>query len=286
LVDLPRSLLDSPWATRLRVAVDAVTSAGAALCALRGARVEAREVGSQLKTSVDLAAEGWVLGMLRGSFPEDRFLAEESHASGQIWLGGEASSEPGPNSSFWTVDALDGTRSYVEGYAGFCVQVAFVEQGRPVLGAIEEPLARRCVVAVEGCGAYELSASGSRRLLSRTDSAWPSVTRFVDSTPPQGVVGELMRERAAHFVECGSIGLKACRVAQSEADVYAKAFRFRLWDVAPAEVSLRETGCALRLWDGSPIDYSGQRIEFRDLVAAPLGLMAPLLARLGSARQP
>lgn len=286
MVDLPSSLNGSPWASRLRVAVDAVTSAGAALCALRGARVEAREVGSQLKTSVDLAAEGWVLGMLRGSFPEDRFLAEESYASGQSWLGGEASAGQDTDTSFWTVDALDGTRSYVEGYAGFCVQVALVEHGRPVLGVVEEPLAQRCFVALEGNGAYELSPNGSRRLQPRAEAAWPPVTRFVDSTPPEGVVGELMRERATQFVECGSIGLKACRVAQGEADVYAKAFRFRLWDVAPAEVLLRETTCALRLWDGSPIDYSGRSIEFRDLVAAPLGLMPPLLERLGVVRRP
>ena len=71
MIDLPESLNSSAWGPRLRAAVDAVTSAGAALTALRGAQVRATELGSQLKTSVDLAAEGWVLGLLRGTFPED-----------------------------------------------------------------------------------------------------------------------------------------------------------------------------------------------------------------------
>src|SRR5688500_18062073 len=96
--ELPPALAACPCADRLAVAVQAVTSAGGALLSLRGQRVQAREVGSQLKTSADLAAEGWVLGLLRGSFPADRFLAEESHAEAG-W-----SPAPGP---FWTVDALD-----------------------------------------------------------------------------------------------------------------------------------------------------------------------------------
>jgi len=284
LADLPSAWQASRWAPRLRVAVDAVTSAGAALCALRGSQVEAREVETQLKTSVDLAAEGWVLGLLRGSFPEDRFLAEESHAAGRGWLGTKGGATPSSGEPFWTVDALDGTRSYVEGYAGFCVQVAYVEEGRPVFGAIAEPLARSCFVAVEGGGAYELGRDGARRIPPRFAADWPGVPRYVDSTPPSGIVGQLLREQSGQFVECGSIGLKACRVVQGAADIYAKAFRFRLWDVAPCEVLLRETGCSLRLWNGAPIDYSGQSIEFSDLVAAPADLMPVLLGRLGAPR--
>lgn len=283
---LPQAWLDSRWAPRLRAAIEAVTSAGAALCALRGSRVEAREVGTQLKTSVDLAAEGWVLGLLRGSFPEDRFLAEESHAAGRGWVGTNGGAAPSSGEPFWTVDALDGTRSYVEGYAGFCVQVAYVEEGRPVFGAIAEPLARSCFAAMERGGAYELRGDGARHIPQRFAADWPGAPRFVDSTPPGGIVGEMLREQSGQFVECGSIGLKACRVVQGAADIYAKAFRFRLWDVAPCEVLLRETGCNLRLWNGAPIDYSGQSIEFSDLVAAPASSMPALLARLGMPRSP
>lgn len=273
MVELPTSLARSPQGPRLQAAVDAVVSAGAALTSLRGANVRASEVGSQLKTSVDLAAEGWVLGLLRGTFPEDRFLAEESHAAGERW---DATTE-----SFWTVDALDGTRSYVEGYDGFCVQVAFIERGQPVLGVIAEPVARRCYIAAEGLGGFELDPQGSvQRLEPRRLPQWPKAPRFVDSTLPAGTVGQLMAKRGGRFVECGSVGLKACRVALDEADVYAKAFRFRLWDVAPAEVLLRETGCGLRLWNGQRIDYSGRVLEFDHLVAAPEPLLESLLERL------
>jgi 3'-phosphoadenosine 5'-phosphosulfate (PAPS) 3'-phosphatase len=245
------------------------------LLTLRGARLRAQELGSQLKTSVDLAAEGWVLGLLRGTFPGDRFLAEEEYAQTGSWSPG---AEP-----FWTVDALDGTRSFIEGYAGFCVQVAFVRAGQPLLGVVAEPVAGRCYVAAAGAGAYELDGKGhARRLVARQLTSWPAAPRFVDSTRPGGRVGQLFAERSGRFVECGSVGLKACRVVADEADVYAKAFRFRIWDVAPAEVLLRETACGLRLWTGESIDYSGRRIELENLVAAPEPLLAPLLERLAA----
>jgi 3'-phosphoadenosine 5'-phosphosulfate (PAPS) 3'-phosphatase len=217
-----------------------------------------------------------VLGLLRGTFPDDRFLAEESFDTAGGW---QASGAP-----FWTVDALDGTRSYAGGYAGFCVQVAFVDSGLPRFGAIAEPVAQRYFVSAEGLGAYELDAQGSSRLIEpRTLTSWPAAPRFIDSTPPRGRVGELLAEHHGRFVECGSIGLKACRVVTDEADVYAKAFRFRIWDVAPADVLLRETACGLRLWSGQPIDYSGRSVEFENLVAAPQALLERLLERLAAA---
>ena len=114
MVELPIGLRQCPWGARIQVAVEAVMSGGAALATLRGAQIQGKELDSQLKTAVDLAAEGWVLGLLRGSFPEDRFLAEELYAERPEW-----SVDDRP---FWTIDALDGTRSYVEGFPGFCVK--------------------------------------------------------------------------------------------------------------------------------------------------------------------
>lgn len=272
---LPSEFADSPAAARLASAIAAVTSAGAALLELRGAALRAEEQGSQLKTAFDLAAEGWVLGLLRGQHAGDRFLAEERHAEQGAWSPGDG--------TYWTVDALDGTRSYVEGYDGFCVQVAFVEAGRPVIGVIAEPVARVCYAAAVGLGAQRLHLDAGvwQPLAERSLASWPQQPRFVDSTRPGGRVGELFRQRNARHVECGSVGLKACRVAAGEADVYAKAFRFRLWDVAPAEVILGETGSSLRLWSGRRLDYGQAPVEHENLVVAPRGLMPSIVESLG-----
>ena len=246
-LELPPSILSSPHAECAAIAMRTCVSAGAGLMSLRGQPIVSKTAGDQLKTCVDRAAEGWVLGLLRTTFPSDRFLAEESYEDDGSWAGG-----PSP---YWTIDALDGTRSFVDGYDGFCVQVAFVIGGEPCLGVICEPVSRRVYLGVAGA----------------TESGWPQNPRFVDSTRPGGEAGALFDRLGGRFVECGSIGLKICRVAEGSADVFMKRFRFKLWDVAPGEVILREAGGSLGNWEGKPFDYLASDVVQRSLLAAPGG---------------
>ena len=250
---------------RVRAAVAATSSAGAALLALRGTPTSGIEAGrGQLKTPVDHAAEGWVLGYLRTQFAEDVFLSEESFE--------DASSAWTPSDAFWTVDALDGTRSYVEGFDGFCVQVAFVAHGDVAIAVIHEPVARRTFWAVKGQGAYVNGAGSYRRLTLSKIGAWPANPRFVDSRLPEGLVGALFTGTGGRLVECGSFGLKFCRVAGGSADVFAKNVTTALWDAAPGCLIVQEAGGIVGRWDGTPIRFASSEVYFDDLLVAPAGL--------------
>lgn len=266
---LPADLAASPHRARLEAALSAVRAAGAALLDLRGTIVGAEAGDGQLKTSTDLAAEGWVLGFLRGAYASDRFLAEEEFEAARVpWSGAR---------DYWTVDALDGTRSYVEGYAGFCVQVAYIEDGVPVLGVIAEPVAGHVYAGARGAGAWRIGRDGAVRLTGSAATARRDGLRFVDSTLPGGTVGSLYARLHGRFVECGSVGLKICRVVEDSADIYAKRFRYKLWDIAPGDVLAREVGCALGTWSGAPIDYAGTQTHFETVLAAPRALYDELV---------
>lgn len=264
--ELPDDLSRSAYGQHAAVGLAAAAGAGAALMRVRHISHArgAREVGDQLKTGVDNAAEGWVLGFLRGFFPGDEILSEEDfESSGKDWDAPDA---------FWTVDALDGTRSYVDGFDGFCVQLAFVRDAKVRFGVVYEPVLDRAYVAIDGCGAYRIDANGSQRLKVVSSDAWPEVPTFVDSTEPGGRVGEVYKRRNGRFLELGSIGLKLCRVADASADVFAKKLRFKLWDVAPAQVILSEAGARVGLWDGRPIAYDTSTVRFENILAAPTDL--------------
>lgn len=271
---LPPDLASSPHADRLAAALCAVRGAGAALMAVRGRTTKGAEIGDQLKTAVDRAAEGWVLGYLEAAFPGDAFLAEERYEATGAW---------DPPAAFWTVDALDGTRSFIDGFDGFCVQVAYLRGGVPVVAAIDEPAFGITWGAVAGHGAHVLRAGGWSRVSPRALSSYPDHPRFIDSTPPRGPVGAVVARRSGRFVEHGSIGAKAVRVAGDEADVFAKDLRFKLWDVAPADLVLRETGGKLGTWDGAPIPYTGTQVAIRGLLAAPEGLFEQVVSDLADA---
>lgn len=260
-MDLPESVLSCPWSDRLAATVEAVRGAASALTAVRRSKVIAEEIGDQLKTSVDRAAEGWVLGFLEASFPDDAFLAEERFSlTNGDWKA---------RADYWTVDALDGTRSFVEGFPGFCVQVAWVETGKPRLGVIAEPVTGAVYLAAEGAGAFRVLGASVDRIAARRVPA--EGVLFVDSTRPRGTVGSWMDEVRGGFVECGSIGLKIARVAEGAAHVYAKDFRFRLWDVAPGHVLAEEAGARVGLWDGSEIPFGGAQVEFRKILTTARG---------------
>ncbi|HEX5062934.1 MAG TPA: inositol monophosphatase family protein [Kofleriaceae bacterium] len=264
--------MSSPWATRLDVATAAVRAAGAALMQLRGTIRGEEAAGGQLKTSTDLAAEGWVCGFLEGTFPGELFLAEERFERvGTPWPGA---------SSYWAVDALDGTRSYVDGYDGFCVQVAYIDGGQPRVGVIGEPVTGAVYVAASGAGAWRLDDAGARELRASSAVALVPGLRFVDSTTPSGPVGAIFQQVKGRFVECGSVGLKICRVAEDAADVYAKQFNYKLWDVAPGEVLLREVGAVLTTYSGETIDYAGARTHFPNLVVARPDLATAIIGEL------
>lgn len=275
MIALPEPLASSPWGPRLAAASAAVRGAGRGLVELRGAISGTESAGGQLKTAIDLAAEGWVLGFLEGSFPDDVFLAEERFdRAGVPWTGAPA---------YWTVDALDGTRSFVEGFDGFCVQVAFVEAGVPRLGAIYEPVADALYLGAEGAGAWRLTADAAVRLTGSRATALTAGLRFVDSTVPGPPVRAIFDGVQGVFVECGSVGLKICRLLDDAADVYAKRFQPKLWDVAPGEALLRELGLQLGTWDGQPFDYAGTRTHYDSVLGASPGLFAQLVTALAAA---
>jgi 3'(2'), 5'-bisphosphate nucleotidase len=274
---VPPELQDHPDSARLNAAILSVGGCGAALRRVRGGTGAGKEVGDQLKTAIDRAAEGWVLGYLEATFPEDAFLAEERYdAAGGAWQARD---------TYWTIDALDGTRSYIDGFDGFCVQVALVRGGAPVVSAIDEPALGLTWAALAGAGAYVLSGGAWARVAAREQAEYPSEPRFIDSTPPGGAVGRVLARRGGRFVEHGSIGAKALRVADGGADVFAKDLRFRLWDVAPADLVLRETGGRLGTWDGAAIPYAGDKVVQRGIVAAPLGLFDRVVEDLRSAHE-
>lgn len=262
---------------RLQAARQAAESVGAALMALRGVDVPVHEAaGEQVKTPVDDAAEAWTVAYLRARFPGDRFLSEEAFERAAVeWDAPRA---------YWTVDALDGTLSFINGFDGFCVQIAYVVDGEIRVGVVHEPVRRVTYWAVRQGGAY-VAAFGDRArhlVLEGRGQAAPPI--FVDSTRPSGPVGRLRSRWSGGFLECGSIGLKICRVAEGAADIFAKALNCKLWDLAPGDLILREAGGRLGRWDGEPIPYGGRRVYFDSLLASSATLFDLAIEELAGAR--
>lgn len=199
------------------------------------------EAPHKFKAVVDGMAHGALSERLNSISPRLPIISEEdttSHTSGRP-------------SRYWLIDPLDGTASYAQGYAGFVTQVALMVDGVPVLSAVYAPMYEQLYTAERKCGAF---LNGQR-----IDVSSGPATTLIDNTPkPQDAV--LDAYQALHlkqYVECGSIGLKICRVAEGSADLFFKKVVLYNWDVAAPHLVLEEAGGVFTDGHGRSITYRG-----------------------------
>jgi len=117
----------------LRTATEASREAGALILQeLSGLKPQNKKKKgpSDFVTRVDRASERLILDRIRREFPDDHILSEEA--------GGTA---PGADvEDLWVVDPLDGTSNFIHRFPLFCVSIAYCQRGRPVVGAIFDPV--------------------------------------------------------------------------------------------------------------------------------------------------
>ena len=233
-------------------------------------------------TLADQQAETLILAGLRALTPGVPIVAEEAVAAGdapQIAEGGR----------FWLVDPLDGTREFVARNGEFTVNIALIEQGRPVLGvvlapAVPGPVAATGAAGPRGClysgvvgqGAWAEDAAGRRAITCR---AVPAEGLSILASRSHGdaaalhafLASHLAGRRVAHLGTAGS-SLKLCLLAAGQADLYPRLGRTMEWDIAAGHAVLAAAGGSVcRVADGLPLVYGKPGFESPHFVAAGPG---------------
>ena len=184
----------------------------------------------------------------------------------------------------WVVDPLDGTKEFVQRRGEFTVNIALVEQGRPVAGVVFVPVTDRLYFGVAGDGAWRVDdppaiatlrtpapegdpaallarlKAGARPLpLDRSDhTPFVIVGSRSHATPELHAFVEAKRSElgAVEFISAGS-SLKYCLVAEGAADVYPRLGPTMEWDTAAGQAIVEAAGASLIRWDtGAPMTYN------------------------------
>jgi 3''(2''),5''-bisphosphate nucleotidase, bacterial len=153
----------------------------------------------------------------------------------------------------WIVDPLDGTKEFVNRTDEFTVNIALVEDGKPVLGVVHAPALGLTYCAVKGQGAYKIKAGGSpERLPGKPKEAETNRVRVVGSRSHHSeamtaFIEELSQQASdIEFVRSGS-ALKFCLVADQTADIYPRLAPTSEWDTAAGHIVAIE--CGRRVWN-------------------------------------
>ena len=104
-----------------------------------GIAVEAKADASPV-TQADRAAEAAMRALIEAARPADGIVGEEY---GAVREGAER---------VWVLDPIDGTRSFIAGRPIFGTLVALLVAGRPVIGVIDQPIARERWLGAAGRG--------------------------------------------------------------------------------------------------------------------------------------
>jgi myo-inositol-1(or 4)-monophosphatase len=239
----------------LDLAIRAVRAAGEAVLPAFRAGVEVRFKGpEQPVTDADLEADRILHDVLLGERPDYGWLSEETKDTPER-LG---------KARLWVVDPIDGTNSFVEGYAEFAISVGLVDRGRAVVGVVLNPATGELYHAVAGGGAF---LNGAPIHVSRTDEA-AELRRIAASRWEMGR-GEFDRFTAPWQVSpLGSTAYKMAKVAEGCVDVFVSAGPKAEWDVAGAAVIVAEAGGRVTGPTGAALRYNQPDPAWRGIVAS------------------
>lgn len=204
-------------------------------------------------TEADLVADRIISAGLKASFPDiPRVTEEEAASHAQKGLG-----------RFFLVDPLDGTKEFVQRRGEFTVNIALIDKGLPVMGAVYAPAMRRLFRTRAGGGAIEEAVSEDGRPVPGTQT--PLIVRAPrndalvvvasKSHRDQATDDYIARYRVADFTSAGS-SLKFCLLAAGEADLYPRLGPTMEWDTAAGDAVLRAAGGRMvRFADHAPFVY-------------------------------
>jgi 3'(2'), 5'-bisphosphate nucleotidase len=166
---------------------------------------------------------------------------------------------------YWLVDPLDGTKEFLDRTGEFTINIALIDDHRPLLGILYLPLKRTAYVGIPGVHALRYVEAGT--------DGW-SVSALATRSLQNG--GDLTilasrRHRGSRFTAClawldeqwrpvtrSNMGsaLKFCRMAEGHGDFYPRFSPCCEWDTAAGQAILEAAGGCLLGLDGQPLRYN------------------------------
>lgn len=166
---------------------------------------------------------------------------------------------------FWLVDPLDGTKEFVAGTGEFTINIALVDDHRPVLGVLYVPLQKTAYVGIPG----QLAA----RYTSADGEAWQqqplAIRPLADDVPLTVLASRRHRSPRLHSVldwlearrgplerDNSGSALKFCQLAEGRGDFYPRFSPCSEWDVAAGQAVVEAAGGSVLGMDGKPLRYN------------------------------
>lgn len=214
-------------------------------------------------TLADRLSHTIITEFLQDSFPEIPVKSEEGPEDDGVKN----------NEFFWLVDPLDGTKEFIKRNGEFTVNIALIDQNRPVLGVIYLPVKNIFYFAAKGIGSFKLDQQtiivNLGKLFNRKEMIIFEIQGFfrelIDNSLKLPVIEESTvitvigsrshsSKETEEFIEKLKAGkkevelisagssLKFCLVAEGKAGLYPRFAPTMEWDTAAGQIIVEEAG--------------------------------------------
>jgi len=213
--------------------------------------------GGQPVTECDLAIDKFLCERLRAARPDYGWLSEET----------EDDLQQRNAPTVFVVDPIDGTVAFLKGRPHFTICAATVTDGKPVVGAVYNPITGEFFSAISDAGAKLNGKTihvSQREELEGCRILGPSAT-FVN--PPPSIAPHTPWP-AMHVETRSSIAYRLALVACGAFDATVALSAKHDWDLAAGDVIIKEAGGQISTHTGASLEYNGHDPVQPSVIAA------------------
>jgi len=171
----------------------------------------------------------------------------------------------------WLLDPLDGTKEFLKQNGEFTVNLALIQQGRPVAGFISVPVKGLFYSAVKGQGAFKIeigkqrgASQSERQIKQNKQGHWlqlraaefsmddPGLTVLASRSHFDSETRKFIESLNQPRLESRGSSLKFMMLAEGHGHLYPRLGRTMEWDTAAGQAILEEAG-------GQVVEFSSRQ---------------------------
>ena len=167
--------------------------------------------------------------------------------------------------TFWCIDPLDGTKEFINRNDEFTINIALINQNKPILGIIYVPTTQTAYWGSSELGAWKQTANQPAAQI-RSRPLGEELIVVASRRHGQDANYSLLKPIQHHFKHVRSTGigssLKMCLIAEGVADFYPRLYPTSEWDTAAAQAIVEAAGGRLVNSENlDPLTYNKVSLE-------------------------
>jgi 3'(2'), 5'-bisphosphate nucleotidase len=157
---------------------------------------------------------------------------------------------------YWLIDPLDGTKEFLKRNGEFTVNIALIENNKPILGVIHSPVLKETYWGSKKNGSY-FQKNHNQAELIKVSSKQKGTLRILTSRSHMNdeLNQYISKKNDVKIIKMGS-SLKFCLIANGTADIYPRHGPTSEWDIAAGHAIVKFAGGSINSLSGDEMSYN------------------------------